>query len=534
MQDFDYQPYGETKSTGAVPGTPQYSTTTWNGGDALAEIGLVQRRRTRLRSGHRPLPRPRSALRAAHGVDDEPVRVRAQRSGGTFPIPPEMTPPRVATRPSRTRIRPGSTSDTPGRSVSGTRPQPERPVRTFNGDEMINGHTRSWWERPWEEKSDYNPYGIREYIGEQILNMMPPTLLDSAQRDHGPTTMEMQQACNRGMGVLCLDARDRRIGARVERANLYITYWANTFAQGVNFIQQVLAMVGAASLAANQINAQPLRSVGGCTGTCGGEPTCFTAGTPVATSSGPAPIETIHAGDRLRSLDEASCAQSIDRSSCRAIDVEMNAPYGYADTLRATFLRTEDEVAAGGVVVGGEMPLVIDELGLDGTARVTHIGACAIEEAPGCVVTGTISHLNHSVLRLHFAESDETLEPTTLHPLWSLDRGGWVHAGDLVVGERLRTQYGSVTIASIEPLPGAHRVYNFEIAGAHTYLVSDLAIYSHNGCAGRLPQDQKANPQAPAAKPTAGRTVGRSAAQNVEVQSDAARMKAQGYTDIRD
>ena len=41
-QDFNYQPYGETTSTGAVAGTPQYSTTTWNGGSALAEIGLVQ------------------------------------------------------------------------------------------------------------------------------------------------------------------------------------------------------------------------------------------------------------------------------------------------------------------------------------------------------------------------------------------------------------------------------------------------------------------------------------------------------------
>ena len=29
-------------TSGAVAGTPQYSTTTWNGGEGLAEIGLVQ------------------------------------------------------------------------------------------------------------------------------------------------------------------------------------------------------------------------------------------------------------------------------------------------------------------------------------------------------------------------------------------------------------------------------------------------------------------------------------------------------------
>lgn len=41
VQDLDYQPYGETKSSGAQPGTPQYSSEQWNGGDALGTFGLV-------------------------------------------------------------------------------------------------------------------------------------------------------------------------------------------------------------------------------------------------------------------------------------------------------------------------------------------------------------------------------------------------------------------------------------------------------------------------------------------------------------
>jgi hypothetical protein len=97
-------------------------------------------------------------------------------------------------------------------------------------------------------------------------------------------------------------------------------------------------------------------------------------------------------------------------------------------------------------------------------------------------VAGTVTHLNRSVLRLHFVESGETLEPTALHPLWSIDRDGWVRAGELAVGERLLTETGAVTIAAIERLEGAHQVFNFEVAGAHTYEVSSLKLKTHNNC----------------------------------------------------
>ena len=37
-----YQPYGEANSTGAQPGAPTYTSAQWNGGDALAALGLSQ------------------------------------------------------------------------------------------------------------------------------------------------------------------------------------------------------------------------------------------------------------------------------------------------------------------------------------------------------------------------------------------------------------------------------------------------------------------------------------------------------------
>src|SRR5262249_44432513 len=69
---------------------------------------------------------------------------------------------------------------------------------------------------------------------------------------------------------------------------------------------------------------------------------------------------------------------------------------------------------------------------------------------------------------------------TALHPLWSIDRNDWVRAGELEVGERLRTETGSVIIAAIEHLDGGRPVFNVEVPGAHTYLVSPLSIQSHN------------------------------------------------------
>lgn len=42
LQDLSYQPYGEVTSTGATLSSQSYSTSQWNGGDALTSLGVVQ------------------------------------------------------------------------------------------------------------------------------------------------------------------------------------------------------------------------------------------------------------------------------------------------------------------------------------------------------------------------------------------------------------------------------------------------------------------------------------------------------------
>lgn len=42
VQDLSYQPYGEATSTGVQPGAQEYTSAQWNGGDALAALGVSQ------------------------------------------------------------------------------------------------------------------------------------------------------------------------------------------------------------------------------------------------------------------------------------------------------------------------------------------------------------------------------------------------------------------------------------------------------------------------------------------------------------
>lgn len=145
----------------------------------------------------------------------------------------------------------------------------------------------------------------------------------------------------------------------------------------------------------------------------------------------------------------------------------------------------------------------LEELGVHGWARVTAVEACPkVVSGAGRVVTATFTHVNETVQRLELAAEGfageeagavEVLEPTAAHPLFSLTRGDWVKAGELVPGERLQTRGGAAEVLSVTPSTGAQRVFNFEVEGEHEYLVGGLGVRSHNAC----------TPDAPKVKPPA-------------------------------
>jgi hypothetical protein len=113
------------------------------------------------------------------------------------------------------------------------------------------------------------------------------------------------------------------------------------------------------------------------------------------------------------------------------------------------------------------------------------------------VEAATFTHVNETVQRLELAADGyagggvgavEVLEPTAGHPLYSLTRGDWVKAGELVPGERLQTRSGVAQVLSVTASPGAQRVFNFEVEGEHEYLVGGLEVRSHNSCAPDAPK----------------------------------------------
>jgi len=74
----------------------------------------------------------------------------------------------------------------------------------------------------------------------------------------------------------------------------------------------------------------------------------------------------------------------------------------------------------------------------------------------------------------------EELYSTHGHPFRSVSRG-WVRADQLVPGELLRDSAdGVIQVLGVEPLEERASVYNFEVAGTHSYFVGELEVWVHN------------------------------------------------------
>ena len=79
---------------------------------------------------------------------------------------------------------------------------------------------------------------------------------------------------------------------------------------------------------------------------------------------------------------------------------------------------------------------------------------------------------------------------TAQHPVYSLDRGDFVAAGELSFGERLATLAGPTAVLGIQPQHTASQhtpqtVYNLEVQGQHVFRVTSNGLLVHNMCAPR-------------------------------------------------
>lgn len=134
----------------------------------------------------------------------------------------------------------------------------------------------------------------------------------------------------------------------------------------------------------------------------------------------------------------------------------------------------------------------------DGTKPIEAIRlgdqVLAYEEASGIsgyfTVTALFTRTAHGSLQI--LAGGEQVETTPEHPFY-VEARGWVEAKDLQVGDRLLTQAGtSVAIEGLDVSGRDLTVYNFEVAQAHNYYVSDEGVLTHNPCWGNSSTSYKA------------------------------------------
>lgn len=173
----------------------------------------------------------------------------------------------------------------------------------------------------------------------------------------------------------------------------------------------------------------------------------------------------------------------VTRELWRHLDIEMKKPDGSKANIAVA--RPFWWMEAMGATEDATIQLAMQEVGIQGTARVLAIRPCDADSREGdpksALVIGKIEHENAIVLDLVFdGDSDNPLGVTANHPLYSFDRHDWIPAGELKHEEKVGTIDGTATLTSKSQRPGLHKVYNMEVHRTHAYYVSEKGILAHN------------------------------------------------------
>jgi hypothetical protein len=217
---------------------------------------------------------------------------------------------------------------------------------------------------------------------------------------------------------------------------------------------------------------------------------CFAAGTPVLTARGARPIEEVGLGDRVLTAEAGGAQDSgtavMDPASWRAYSLRLTRADG--TVTRVDLLRPAgwEQVMTQGPDGRRTIHLELPEMGVSGEAEVLAVSPCPpLEPGVGRVVTGTFrKERNHGLRALHVSVAGEVscLRVTSGHPVWSVTRGAWIGAGELVPGEALAAWRGE-PVAVLANLPEADTAtWNLEVENEHVYRVGPAGILVHNTC----------------------------------------------------
>ena len=199
-------------------------------------------------------------------------------------------------------------------------------------------------------------------------------------------------------------------------------------------------------------------------------------------------IETLCVGQRALTEGTKGAAgltgddlTEVDPATWRLVHLRTAKPARSNNLVEVELLRPAAWIEQTQAVVGSQIHFELAELGIDGPACVLAIEPCPeIEPGRGRVITGTFTTARCEVLELRLS-NEEVLEPTPPHRFFSETRQDWVAAGELRVGECLRTASGeAVTLESVSLKAGEHRVYNLEVEQEHQFYVGESGVLVHN------------------------------------------------------
>ncbi len=133
----------------------------------------------------------------------------------------------------------------------------------------------------------------------------------------------------------------------------------------------------------------------------------------------------------------------------------------------------------------------------------------AVEVTSGDVVSAEVSVLHRNfdsdLVDVEVVDGEgvrSVVSTTSRHLWWSVDRGGWVEAADLVAGERLwSADGGRVEVVDARWVGGSEWMYDLTVDGVHTFqvLAGDSSVLVHNsnadeclnpGAAGAVSMDE--------------------------------------------
>lgn len=140
-------------------------------------------------------------------------------------------------------------------------------------------------------------------------------------------------------------------------------------------------------------------------------------------------------------------------------------------------------------VVDGIVNMNLPEQGISGLFKITSIKHIIPQKKPVDEdendewefrpVTGLFTHQSNDVWKITF-DNGTALGVTNNHPIYSLSKGDWQHAGHLEIGEEVLALYGNVKVVSKERDLTIQPVYNLEVKDLHNFLVGDVGVVVHN------------------------------------------------------